>query len=673
MTGNHDSSTLEYLLARAGRMRSLARALCPDPAGADDLVQDAFVAAVERPPVAAQSPSAWIARVISNLSTDRARAESARRERERSASRAEALPSADELVVRAEMQRRLVERVLAVPEPYRSTLLERWFEERTPEEIARRLRIPSSTVRTRLSRGMALLRERLEREEGGSWMAGMAALAWGSRPASAAAPSVLSGGLLVSTGAKVVVGIAALAAVSWIAWPRLEEQATPVQVAEAATTPLEPGPSVEPNGGERLAVEATGETSPASGVSTEVTLGEPTEAECARMEEPVPASTIAGIVLRGREPQARGTAYLRRGVRLVPQDPEEAWLGVPSMHPTPGEEKLWKCRLGPDGRFAFDGLPQDWYTLAIDVGRGTCRQMKLSLIRGGRAGRTIVIVLGTAEIAGHVYDDDGKPIEGARVCATLAVERNREWRAFEAVRWTDDRGAYTLGELPAGTYEMGMRRDGKTSEPQWDETLEATLPVGGRRVVDFGRHRRMPVWHGVLRARTGEPVHGAGRIHLEGVGDGRKLDTFYDLAGAFRVALLPGRYVARVAAVGDPQRMVELGTVDVPERGMKRDLVLPGTRLRGIAIDAATGRTWAIRMEQSISLRPQGTDHPAAIHSAPVEPDGTFVFDGLEPGVWVVSAFPRELHGVADGRVEVTVLPNEEEVPLTVTIGTGGR
>lgn len=244
---------------------------------------------------------------------------------------------------------------------------------------------------------------------------------------------------------------------------------------------------------------------------------------------------------------------------------------------------------------------------------------------------------------------------------------------FETVRYTDDRGAYAIGDLPAGTYRIGMLRDGTVKEPQWDETLEVTLSVGARRVIDFGRTRPLPVWHGVLHTRTGEPVQGGGRIHLERKGDGRRLDTFYDFVGAFRVALLPGRYAASVPAVGNPQRVVDVGEVEVPERGLKRDLVLPGTRLRGIAIDAATGRPFAIRMEQSVSIHPQGAVFPGAIHDAPIGPDGTFVFDGLEPGVWVVSAFPRDLHGVADGKIEVTILPNEEEVPLTVTIGTTGR
>jgi hypothetical protein len=391
------------------------------------------------------------------------------------------------------------------------------------------------------------------------------------------------------------------------------------------------------------------------------------------MEEVVPASTLAGIVLRGREPVSSGTVYVRRGVRFVPDNPREPWIGVPGPVPRPGEEDLWKCNLGRDGRFAIEGLSPDWYTLAVDVGRRTCRQMHFNLMRGKRPARTIVIVLGTAELAGHVYDDEGAPVQDARIVAALETMRNREVRVFSRVVWTDPRGMFRLGDLAAGTYLIGMRREGRADDPNTDETLEASVAIGERKVVDFGRKRAKPVWSGVVKARTGEPAAGGGRIHLERAQDGRKLDTFYDLAGQFRVALLPGRYTASVRAVGDPVRIVELGVVDVPEGGVARDLVLPGTRVRGIAIDADTGAPFSVAMEQSVSIRPEGQDWPGAISDARIGPGGEFVFDGVGPGKWIVGAWPRVLHGVADEQVEVTILAGELEVPLTVTIRGAGR
>ena len=53
--------------------------------------------------------------------------------------------------------------VLALREPYRSTVLRRFWSEQTPQEIAAELGLSASTVRNRLARGLAELRERLER------------------------------------------------------------------------------------------------------------------------------------------------------------------------------------------------------------------------------------------------------------------------------------------------------------------------------------------------------------------------------------------------------------------------------------------------------------------------------------------------------------------------------
>lgn len=683
MTGNQSLGDLEHLLARAGRMRSLARALCADAAGADDLVQDAFVAALEGRPVLSSSPAApsslaaWYARVLANLATDRRRSESARRERERRSSRAEAIPAASDLVERAEVQRRLVECVLALPEPYRAAVLERWFEERTPEEIARRLGVPSSTVRTRLQRGLALLRERLEREEGRSWMAALAPLVSieaAARQGSAAAPAALSGGLLVSTGAKVAIGIGALAVATWIAWPRLEREpeSTPIAAAEAPPElELDPvveevvsGPTREESPVDRPASVAAAPASPPK-VSPE-----PSEAECERMEEGfVHASTLAGIVLRGRQPVESGTAYLAHGVRFVPKDPRDRWIGMTTWMPKSGEEEVATCRIRVDGTFAFEGLQPDWYTLAIDVGGGTCRQMHFNLMRGKRPARTVVIVIGTATIAGQVYDDEGQPLADARVVASLELVRNQENRVFTTVAWTDARGAYELGALPAGTYLVGMRREGRKDDPNLDETLQATVAIGEERTVDFGMAGRKPVWSGVLRARTGEPAAGGGRIEIEGGEPKRKLETFYDLSGAFRAPLMPGHYAARVRAVGDPMRLVELGEVDVPERGLAHDLVLPGTRIRGIALDWRTGGPWPDPSGYSISLRPIDQDWPGAFTDAQIGPGGVFVFDGVGPGTWVLGGHPLEILGVPEGMIELAVRPDELEVPLTVTIG----
>ena len=56
------SPTMEHLIRRTGWMRSLARSLVSDPALADDLVQQANLAALRK--TAVKRPEAWLHRVL---------------------------------------------------------------------------------------------------------------------------------------------------------------------------------------------------------------------------------------------------------------------------------------------------------------------------------------------------------------------------------------------------------------------------------------------------------------------------------------------------------------------------------------------------------------------------------------------------------------------------------
>jgi hypothetical protein len=88
---------LEELLVHAAWVRRLARSLTQDEARAEDATQDAFEAALERPPVRTANLRGWLARVLTNAARSRGRAESRRARRERAGARPEALPSAAEL------------------------------------------------------------------------------------------------------------------------------------------------------------------------------------------------------------------------------------------------------------------------------------------------------------------------------------------------------------------------------------------------------------------------------------------------------------------------------------------------------------------------------------------------------------------------------------------------
>jgi RNA polymerase sigma-70 factor (ECF subfamily) len=229
---------MESLLAEREWVRRLARTLARDEAGADDVEQEAWLAATERPPVDASTPRAWLATVMRRrLGRDR-RASARRERRERAAARVEATSSTLEVVERAEWHARLVQAVTALPEPYRTTVLLRWFEGLAPREVAARTGSPVETVRSRAQRALALLRSRLDEEHGGdraAWAAPLLQHASGGRPPPGIGVLAMTTGtkLLLSAGAVVAAVAAVLIVRPWAA-PSAERGSAPTPEAEPA-------------------------------------------------------------------------------------------------------------------------------------------------------------------------------------------------------------------------------------------------------------------------------------------------------------------------------------------------------------------------------------------------------------------------------------------------------
>lgn len=149
------------LLAHAPWVRRLARALVRDDATADDVEQQTWLAALTHPPRRGDPIRGWLRTIARNVVRKFGRDDAARRRRESEAAPREALPPVDDAVARAELHARIVALVLALDEPYRTTLIRRYFDELPPGEISRRDRVPLETVRTRLKRGLELVRGRV--------------------------------------------------------------------------------------------------------------------------------------------------------------------------------------------------------------------------------------------------------------------------------------------------------------------------------------------------------------------------------------------------------------------------------------------------------------------------------------------------------------------------------
>jgi RNA polymerase sigma-70 factor (ECF subfamily) len=165
-----DSDAFAALYDRYARPAySLALRIVRDPALAEDVVQDAFLAVwrgAARFDGRRARPSTWILSLVHHKAIDIVRRESSRR-----TEREEAAPepvAADNVPHDAwlRLQREQVQTALAsLPDPQREVLELSYFGGYSQSELATRLGQPLGTIKSRTHAGLSRLRELLERED----------------------------------------------------------------------------------------------------------------------------------------------------------------------------------------------------------------------------------------------------------------------------------------------------------------------------------------------------------------------------------------------------------------------------------------------------------------------------------------------------------------------------
>lgn len=636
MTSDPIPIPLAALLSEARWLEGLARALAADREEARDLVQDVWVAAAEHAPARVERPRAWLATVLRNALRSRKRSVEPRERRERASARAEASPGAADVVSRAEAQRTLVEHVLALDEPWRSTVLLRFFDGLSSEAIARREGLPASTVRNRVAHALGLLRARLERTRGTKWMEGLAPLI-GLSPTTVGAGTVI-GGVLMGTGAKVTLAAAVAAAATWWSWRALAAGPTDVRGSEE----LAELTSEVADGLEAITVDRREPLGPGSANGPSSTAVAP----ATPAEPPLPAGTLELVVLEDGEPCARP------GMLEIAPD----W--VPFAKPASAEPEGLLRRPQPSvARFQLAGLTPGRFGLwlAIEAGPTVGTTVVLPAARGVRH----VLQLGSAAIEGTVWDESGAPVPGARIGVS--------WRAGPFTpnhrATSDENGRYRLARLAAGEWF------GTLELPSGEEVhFVVTLARSEARRLDFGLPRPWPVWRGTLRTRTGAEHRGGAWLELRDPGGVPALVRRpVDEDGRFELRLVPGTYRVEAGLWDHDSFRAQLGEVVIGPDGLERDLVLPGATLRGQVHAARPDLDLALdrRDPLQIGVRREGHDYPAAVRGTQVDVHGAFAIDALEPGVYLVNGYPLPVAGGRDS-LRVEILPGQDELVLDV-------
>jgi len=545
---------LAGLLAEDRWMRRLARRLAADGHAAEDLAQDAWVAALTGGG-GAQRPRAWLGGVVRNLWRDLARLRAQRVQREQRAARDEQLPSADELVEELELRKHVASALCELEEPYRRTLTLRFFHDRSLRAIAEAEGLSIAAVHEREQRGLARLRARLARTSRGnseSWAVALFALA---RPrgwiATGLETIAMASAWKLGTAAVVLVA----GGVAW--WLRDAERAPHASVPVAAQELELPAPAPIRRSELDSALPAR-ESVPAQEA--------PSSAAAATPPAPV---RLAGRVLDPSGAPVAGAAL--------------AWSLEPEL----------TTRSAADGHFEFELAADAPAPELLDFGVESkihCTDAgRVTLLAGLRNadGEALVLVAPRSTSAGVVVGGDGLPLAGATVAVRVRDAVYRELGVPRPTNTPLDGDGRALGALLTVADERGeFRLEGVPSGAGLYLLVEAAGHASGdfelpvvpdlARVLALEASRKVTEYHGLVREPRGAPVPGA-RVSL-----GQALVTC-DADGHFRiapgsefvdpeadgprageaplelVALHPGHQPARLSLAGhDPAQPLEL-------------------------------------------------------------------------------------------------------------------
>lgn len=557
-----DSGTvpIEELLAHAGWVREIARRLVRDEATADELVQDTWVAALRSPPPEGRPVRPWLRAVLANFARRRMRGEARRRAREAACARGEGVAAAEELVEEIELQRALAREVLALREPYRTVLLRRFYRGESAARIARATGVPPGTVRSQLDRGLALLRERVERRFGDR------------RSMSLALAPLLQGAWTVKESSKLVaaagVAVAALVA-AVVGWRALEAPASGAR-GSGVEPALAAAPGLDPEPGHRVAA--------AQARDQRVTVAVPPAREPAAAAAPRTTRVVARIVDEAGHPLAGATLGRRQDDPAALESGPDGRVGLELRDE---DLVLWGDRQ--HARVLVAAAP--WHaTLFLSVTPWRHAETDLG---------DLVLAPG-GQVSGTVVDDTGAPLAGvevsaadARLADTASVARRSGPQSAGRVpsASTGADGTFELRGVPAGAARVwGAGSDGGWS---FTEPLEvrAGEELGGvfLTLVPLEARDRIA---GVVLGPDGEPIPGAWLRYTLPARFGMIETAAADAEGRFEIVVQtrqphdvraedPGRRLTPAV-----ERGVEAGTLD---------LVLRLTEPRWIEVRAFDG------------------------------------------------------------------------------------
>jgi len=390
-----------------------------------------------------------------------------------------------------------------------------------------------------------------------------------------------------------------------------------------------------------------------------------------------------------------------------------------------------------DGKYRIHGLTATGHTIGVYAptyvvpSAGTFAVGRMVLLNSDESVEGVDFKLTRGGvITGRITDADGKPVIEDRVSLTLVDAkgepvRGTNFRAPSPFAYnTDDRGIYRLYGLPAGRYKVSVGDNGggaslrpgyyqKTYHPETTDVSKAAIvelsEAGEAKNIDINvgaRARTYAVSGRIIDADTGQPIVGVnysfgalqqnqGQSFIAGMSSP---GTPTNSKGEFRLeGVAPGRYAISAPAsflptadqpkiYSDPVPF-EVTDSDVTNVEVKaqRALSISGVVVpEGITSKNALANISRLMLVGYAQATRSGIETYSSPMTSPIAADGTFLLEGLKPGIVTlnISSSGLESRGyvltrVASGRdlpnrqIELMAGQNVSGVRVYLTYGTG--
>jgi RNA polymerase sigma-70 factor (ECF subfamily) len=667
---------VDALLAERVWLDRLARRLVHDPDAAADVAQQAWVKVLTRRPLMVRNVRAWLASVVRSCAVDRARSETRRGVREKAVPPRDPDDPTDVLLARAEAQRAVLDAVLTLDAPSRTVVLLRFFEGLEPAAIALRTGEPAGTVRSRLHRALATLRQRLDATHGGDRAVWAVALVGDPLGYAASHFSTGKGVLAMNTGTKIGTGaVAALLLFLLLQGVLGDDGGEPAErppVREVSESPRRagvdaPAPDLAASDGAGVANGSAASSTPAP-PHVAVTVSEGTrrlavtvlgprageEPEVVEEEEPREPITIRASDLKGQVQIAPAGGVELGGGSMTLEPGNSKWAPVPekgtvtlrgrvvdrSGRPLPGAvvhrveaeaggiegEVVSFCHIheiataGDDGRFEVRGQPARPVRLIADYARSMIRSRGLLLHQLVPVDPSENATIESLRLSVPVDVDAFGSVAGRVVDDEGQPQRRVLVYAGHQEGRTGDDGTFRIDTVPAGETTLQIERYGwevvqRPLRVVAGETTEAIVILKAALSGDL-------LVSGVVRDRKGEPVAGV-PLWCGGGPLGFARETVSGADGGFRFERLPRSLEGEDVVISVMTPPDEPGIRQATTTG----IIVPSTDVvivvdRGVelivhlkdAVDAAPLSLYAIEVERLVDV--DGEARWVAFHTA---------------------------------------------------------